>query len=1676
MYSMVDREIKNLKMFSDNITLIRAITNDKHISKIFGIVKDIQQMTSAFVEINFYHLCRFGFCAVALVLISLESVMARNAISDEEVDDHELEDEEGEPVHGDPVENPDNDDEDEEEDEGDNEYDKNDPFLAGDEEEEEDDEEEEERQNSDEKQKKKKKRRKKDEDLDEDDYQLLRDNGKMKVQKKTYKRLKKAQRERESGQGGSSDDDFDGSSGARRSAEDKIKDSLFDDDVDDLPDDLGDEEDVAVEEDVVGSEDEMADFIVDEDGNGHPRKSDPKKKKYRQGSDISAYRDASEIFGDVDELLSIRKKGLASSERVERRLEDEFEPTVLSDKYMTGKDDKIRQLDMPERMQVSEESTGSPPIDELSIEEESSWIYAQFTSLLKEPDGLHIFGEQGFSVNKDDIAKFLELHHVQKLEIPFIAMYRKEQCRSLLDSSDISELNIEKKHEAKWHKVFWMIQDLNRKWLLLRKRKMALHGYYTKRFEEESRRVYDETRLNLNQYLFESVIKSLKVAETEREVDDVDSKFNLHFPAGEVGIDEGQFKRPKRKTQYSICSKAGLWEVANKFGYSAEQLGLALSLEKLVDELEDAKETPEEMALNFVCAMFENPQAVLRGARHMAAIEISCEPSVKKYVRGIYMENAVVSTSPTADGNGVIDSFHQFSGVKWLREKPLSKFEGSQWLLIQKAEEEKLLQVTFKLPENCMSRLISDCNEHYLSVGVSKYAQLWNEQRKLILEDALQTFILPSMEKEARALLTIRAKSRVLSEYGQALWNKVSVGPYQKKEMDISSDEESAPRVMACCWGPGQPPNTFVMLDSSGEVLDVLYAGSLTLRSQNANDQQRKKNDQDRILKFMMDHQPHVLALGAVNLSCTRLKDDIYEVIFQMVEEKPRDVGQMADLTIVYVDESLPRLYENSRISGEQLPQQSGIVKRAVALGRYLQNPLAMAATLCGPGREILSWKLHPLEGFLQVDDKYGMVEQVMVDITNQVGIDINLAAGHDWFFSPLQFISGLGPRKAASLQRSLVRAGSIFVRKDLIMHGLGKKVFVNAAGFLRIRRSGLAASSSQFIDLLDDTRIHPESYGLAQELAKDIYDQDVRGDSHDDEDAIEMAIEHVRDRPGSLRKVVLEEYLASKKRENKKETYGNIMRELSCGFQDWRTPFKDPTADEEFYMNSGETEDTIAEGRIVQATVRRLQSGRAICVLDSGLTGMLSKEDFADDGRDIVELSDRLNEGEILTCKIKSIQKERYQVFLVCKESEMRNSRRQQIQNLDPYYHEDRNNLQLEKEKARKEKELVRKHFKSRMIVHPRFQNITADQATEYLSDKDFGESIVRPSSRGLNYLTLTLKIDGGVYAHKEIVEGGKESKDITSLQRIGKTLTIGEDTFEDLDEVMDRYVDPLASHLKTMLKYRKFRKGTKSEVDELLRTEKSENPARIVYSFGISHEHPGTFILSYIRSTNPHHEYVGLYPKGFKFRKRMFENIDRLVAHFQRHIGDPLQETVPSIRSVAAMVPMRSPANRGASGGGGGWGGSQGEGGWKGNSDRSGRGGEYRNGGGRGGDGHPSGAPRPYGGGGGRGQGRGRREDGNGGWGNNNTGAGDGGWGSESGGKKSGGGGGWGSESGGSGWGNDSGGKKSSDDGGWGDGSVGGGGGGGGWGNESAGKKSGEDGGWGNESSGKKNGGGGW
>ncbi|KAH1055542.1 hypothetical protein J1N35_033607 [Gossypium stocksii] len=203
-------------------------------------------------------------------------------------------------------------------------------------------------------------------------YELLREND-VNVPKggKKFKRLKKARRDLDEEEYRLSDDEFDGSMKGGATAEEKLKCNLFGDDdgqpLEGIPED---EEQIEQEGDGdMGEEDEMADFIVEEDDVPGPsvRRKKMKNKKSRHAFDISpsALKEAQDIFGRVDELLQLRKQLLDYSDQKERTLEDQFKPTVLSVKYMAVKDDKIQMIDIPERMQISEESTGSPPMDEL---------------------------------------------------------------------------------------------------------------------------------------------------------------------------------------------------------------------------------------------------------------------------------------------------------------------------------------------------------------------------------------------------------------------------------------------------------------------------------------------------------------------------------------------------------------------------------------------------------------------------------------------------------------------------------------------------------------------------------------------------------------------------------------------------------------------------------------------------------------------------------------------------------------------------------------------------------------------------------------------------------------------------------------------------------------------------------------------------------------------------------------------------------------------------------------------------------------------------------------------------------------------------------------------------------------------------------------------------------------
>ncbi|RVW22700.1 Transcription elongation factor SPT6-like [Vitis vinifera] len=177
------------------------------------------------------------------------------------------------------------------------------------------------------------------------------------------------------------------------------------------------------DEDVIG-DDEMDGFIVDaEETDGCPVRKLKRKSRQEYGVSSSTVEEAHDIFGDPNEYLNRRKKSLAridqfdnSGRQMEGSLKNVYEPFILTEKYLTEKDDLIRNIDMPERIQISEESTGPAPVD-IMIEQ--------------------------------DIERFLKLHHVEKHDIPFIAMYRKELCLSLLKDPEQDVAENEDEDETK---------------------------------------------------------------------------------------------------------------------------------------------------------------------------------------------------------------------------------------------------------------------------------------------------------------------------------------------------------------------------------------------------------------------------------------------------------------------------------------------------------------------------------------------------------------------------------------------------------------------------------------------------------------------------------------------------------------------------------------------------------------------------------------------------------------------------------------------------------------------------------------------------------------------------------------------------------------------------------------------------------------------------------------------------------------------------------------------------------------------------------------------------------------------------------------------------------------------------------------------------------------------------
>ncbi|XP_043664640.1 transcription elongation factor SPT6-like [Vespula pensylvanica] len=122
---------------------------------------------------------------------------------------------------------------------------------------------------------------------------------------------------------------------------------------------------------------------------------------------------------------------------------------------------------------------------------------------------------------------------------------------------------------------------------------------------------------------------------------------------------------------------------------------------------------------------------------------------------------------------------------------------------------------------------------------------------------------------------------------------------------------------------------------------------------------------------------------------------------------------------------------------------------------------------------------------------------------------------------------------------------------------------------------------------------------------------------------------------------------------------------------------------------------------------------------------------------------------------------------------------------------------------------------------------------------------------------------------------------------------LWIGNEEFEDLDEIIARHVNPMAAYASELLDFKYYKvnvEGVKDKAEDILKEQKKQNPGGIPYIISAAKNYPGKFLLSYLPRIRCRHEYVSVSPDGFKFRGQIFSRVNDLFRWFKEHFRDPI------------------------------------------------------------------------------------------------------------------------------------------------------------------------------------------
>jgi len=359
----------------------------------------------------------------------------------------------------------------------------------------------------------------------------------------------------------------------------------------------------------------------------------------------------------------------------------------------------------------------------------------------------------------------------------------------------------------------------------------------------------------------------------------------------------------------------------------------------------------------------------------------------------------------------------------------VAKIPPHRILAINRGEREDILKVALTIEPD---RIIEYLEGRWVKSGITAGYVLE------AVKDGYLRLIKPAVERDLRAELSQRAEEQAIKVFAQNLGGLLLQPPVKGQ---IVMGIDPAYRT-GCKW---------TVVDDTGKMLEVGVVYPTPPHKKTA---EAQRTLTEKIRKY------EVTAIAIGNGTASRETE-------QFIADLIRETALTVPYTIV--SEAGASVYSASKLAAQEFPKLDVSERSAVSIARRLQDPLAELVKI-----EPKAIGVGQYQHDLPRKELDSSLNAVVESAVNRVGVELNTASP-----SLLSYVSGLSAAVAGNIVKYRDENGRFKNRKQLLkVAKLGPKAFEQAAGFLRVYGGE---------NPLDSTAIHPESYGLAEQLLKSV-------------------------------------------------------------------------------------------------------------------------------------------------------------------------------------------------------------------------------------------------------------------------------------------------------------------------------------------------------------------------------------------------------------------------------------------------------------------------------------------------------------------------------------------------------------------------------------------------------------